>query len=163
MLQQGSEAAAAYCALAVFLSIVHGRVGHSHQRLGVVAVDRCHGKANGEPHLQLQMAQCERLLKSPQQRAAQLLGLLEESDAARARLQARVERLPPVSRSAVAAEGRRAGPVRLALRGTGVSGTGADEGSVDLPSERRRRVVPLPPGMNDRRVSGAGARLRALT
>ena len=78
---------------------------------------------------------------------AQLLGLLEESDAARARLQARVERLPPVSRSAVAAEGRRAGPVRLALRGTGVSGTGADEGSVDLPSERRRRVVPLPPGM----------------
>lgn len=94
---------------------------------------------------------------------AQLLGLLEESDAARARLQARVERLPPVSRSAVAAEGRRAGPVRLALRGTGVSGTGADEGGVDLPSERRRRVVPLPPGMNDRRVSGAGARLRALT
>lgn len=75
--------------------------------------------------------------------------------------QARVERLPPVSRSAVAAEGRRAGPVRLALRGTGVSGTGADEGGVDLPpapacsaaAARHER----PPGQRRGRL------LRALT
>ncbi|MFM2345755.1 MAG: hypothetical protein RL654_508 [Pseudomonadota bacterium] len=136
---------------------------HVEQALGqqLVQQDRQIGGERAAHRREVEALRCQ--LLAARAEVVQLLGLLEESDAARARLQARVERLPAVSRSALVPEGRRAGPVRLALRGTGVSGTGADEGDAGLPTDRRRRVVPLPPGMNDRRVGGASTRLRALT